>query len=440
MYRFWISIVFSALGSLAALSQINFTGTTQKVIEITPENSTGLNRIYVYDETSPIGVVYTSTTAGSRPTWYRFSSSGGGFADIVQDIQYNGQSSSLQNPGSDCGYIIEDGSDRFYFWIINYSDYYFNISNVSFPDEQDCGTATLDIVADCRPITYYSITGVPMQLSREIQVSYSTLEWDNEQQVYNSIETGTTEETLGTRLVVPAPYCNTVFVLSGDRFLNEWGKGIVFETDLYETKSIDVRTVAEQSLREVDNEQQEETTNSLGGSAPVSIEFNAYCTDAVTHKEWQVSRDPEFDSIDFRFNEESISQTFTEDGTTYVRFVGSNEDASCVVTGESYEVTIGESALDCPNAFSPNASEGINDEWKVSYKSIVSFSCHIFDRYGNKMCSFTDPSMGWDGKYKGKFVRPGVYYYVIQAEGADGKVYNMKGDINILKSSNNNEQ
>ena len=88
--------------------------------------------------------------------------------------------------------------------------------------------------------------------------------------------------------------------------------------------------------------------------------------------------------------------------------------------------------LRCPNAFSPGATPGINDEWKVVYKSIVSFECYIFNRWGEKMCEFHDPSQGWDGKYGGKVVPAGVYYYVIKAVGSDGRKYNLSGDINIL--------
>ena len=33
------------------------------------------------------------------------------------------------------------------------------------------------------------------------------------------------------------------------------------------------------------------------------------------------------------------------------------------------------------------------------------------------MCSFNNPADGWDGKYKGKVVPSGVYYYVIKAKG-----------------------
>ena len=48
------------------------------------------------------------------------------------------------------------------------------------------------------------------------------------------------------------------------------------------------------------------------------------------------------------------------------------------------------------------------------------------------MVSLTSPSQGWDGKYKGKLVPAGAYFYVIKAIGADGKKYELSGDINII--------
>ena len=59
-------------------------------------------------------------------------------------------------------------------------------------------------------------------------------------------------------------------------------------------------------------------------------------------------------------------------------------------------------------------------------------TCYIFNRWGEKMAEFHDPAQGWDGRYKGKIVPAGVYYYVIKARGSDGKDYNLSGDINIL--------
>ena len=68
-----------------------------------------------------------------------------------------------------------------------------------------------------------------------------------------------------------------------------------------------------------------------------------------------------------------------------------------------------------------------------SNKSIISFECHIFNRWGQQMAHLTDPSQGWDGKSNGKTVPAGVYFYVIRAEGADGKQYKLSGDINVVK-------
>ena len=120
-----------------------------------------------------------------------------------------------------------------------------------------------------------------------------------------------------------------------------------------------------------------------------------------------------------------------------MRFMANNAAGSCEYLGDTYTVAIGESRLECPNAFSPGTSEGVNDEWKVSYRSIISFDCQIFNRWGQKMATLTDPSQGWDGKYNGKFVKSGVYFYVIKATGSDGKEYKLSGDINIISSRQN---
>ena len=78
-------------------------------------------------------------------------------------------------------------------------------------------------------------------------------------------------------------------------------------------------------------------------------------------------------------------------------------------------------------------------------ESLIDFDCHIFNKWGTELFSTTDPSIGWDGKYRGKYVPAGTYYYVIRAEGSDGKKYKLSGDINIIgyhggSSSSDSEQ
>ena len=71
----------------------------------------------------------------------------------------------------------------------------------------------------------------------------------------------------------------------------------------------------------------------------------------------------------------------------------------------------------------------------MSYRSIVSFECQIFNRWGKRLATLTHPSQGWDGKAGGKVVPSGVYFYAIKARGADGKDYKLSGDINVIGSS-----
>jgi len=104
----------------------------------------------------------------------------------------------------------------------------------------------------------------------------------------------------------------------------------------------------------------------------------------------------------------------------------------------SISITIAESKLEMPNAFSPNG-DGINDVYKAKngWKSIVKFEAAIYNRWGQKLYSWTDPAGGWDGKFNGKDVKQGVYYVMVKAEGADGKKYNIKRDVNLLRGFTN---
>ena len=39
-----------------------------------------------------------------------------------------------------------------------------------------------------------------------------------------------------------------------------------------------------------------------------------------------------------------------------------------------------------------------------------------------------------DGKFNGQDVKEGVYFVLVNAKGADGKVFNIKKDVNLLRS------
>lgn len=415
-----------------AQSKVIWDGLTDKAIEVAPSSASGLDAVWVL---SSVDGVSLAVESASRPQWYKYSNLGGGYAEEVTDVSWDNGYSMIGSLEGDMGYIVEhpDGR-RECFWIVDYSRHPFSINSISESTERDCGRMALDVSGEGAEMVYYGINGRRFVIDREIKIRYSTLVPDEEQFAFVQIHKEESFTHMSSPMRVESCLCPTTFLMSGDRFLREWGIEVEVESPLYDPYSVNAMVKAEQSGEIADNEVQtgDSSGSMLGGSAPSTIQFEAVVSDAAIFREWQFSRYPGFDDIDLRISDLSFSHTFTEEGMNYVRFVCANSDGSCQYESESYTVNIGASMLRCPNAFSPGNADGVNDEWKVSYSSIIDFKCSIFDRYGRKMVSLTSPSQGWDGKYKGKLVPAGAYFYVIKAIGADGKKYELSGDINII--------
>ncbi len=91
------------------------------------------------------------------------------------------------------------------------------------------------------------------------------------------------------------------------------------------------------------------------------------------------------------------------------------------------------SSFFAPNVFSPNG-DAINDVFKFSTKNMAKLNCKIFNRWGNLIYELTTVDAVWNGRTKsGSECSPGVYYYVVTAEGDEGKKYNEKGFVQLLR-------
>lgn len=434
--KFVYILMGCAVAVSASAQSLTFQGNSLRVLEETPEKSTGLEKIYVLYSTQGVTVSYTSTS-GNKIQWMQYGNLGGGHAEDVTSSQ-SGKVSTLSALEGDKGYIVKDGDRQYCFWIVDYSQHRLKLSSVTASKEQECGVSVIDVTGSGDPIRYFTINGQQKTLDQGISVEYNTQEWSDRMENFQQVATSSSFESLQpTYRLTPPNYCVTRFKVSGDKFLRAWNWEESVESVIVGPTSVDARTFAitDSSVLESDsgsNQIGAGDTDGLGGSAPCNIFFQAYVTDGVIHNEWQLTDDPSFENIDFRFTTQDLDYTFLDEGTHYVRYIGSNADGSCEYYGETYEITIGESQLLIPNAFSPN-DDGVNDEWKVAYRSLLTFDCHIFDRNGHQVCHLTSPDQGWDGKVGGKSVKSGVFYYVIQATGTDGKKYNKSGDINIVK-------
>lgn len=181
--------------------------------------------------------------------------------------------------------------------------------------------------------------------------------------------------------------------------------------------------------------------DSYSGSAPLQVHFLADATpeDYTGYYEWRFYLEGQQDKPYLIRYEQETDYTFTSAGShrvqLYAKFTKGND---IVEFGEEdispFAISISESKLEFPNAFSPNG-DGINDIYKAKsgYQSIVEFDAYIFNRWGVKLYEWHDPAGGWDGKYKGKDVAQGVYYCLVKAKGADGRIFNFKKDVNLLR-------
>ena len=185
----------------------------------------------------------------------------------------------------------------------------------------------------------------------------------------------------------------------------------------------------------VDGEMRETTDMIVDEQAPLEVTFKANPTDEPDDivYEWRFSRNDESQPYVTRHEENTVF-VFDESGRfTVSLFVHSSKDEGAEPVA-TITVSIADSFLEMPNAFSPNG-DGINDIYKAkaNHKSIVEFHAYIFNRWGKKIFEWTDINSGWDGTWNGKQVKDGTYFVLVKAKGADGRKYNIKKDVNILR-------
>ena len=171
-------------------------------------------------------------------------------------------------------------------------------------------------------------------------------------------------------------------------------------------------------------------TGEINGDAPLHVRFMSYAEslEAGSSLEWHFIHVGADGTREITRYEQNTEFDFRESGTT-----------------TAITVIISDSHLEMPNAFSPNddgynniyGAKGVcNPESTGRYRSIVEFHAYIFNRWGQKLYEWTDISSGWDGTYNGSPVKDGVYYVLVNARGADGKVYNIRKDVNLIRNFN----
>lgn len=166
------------------------------------------------------------------------------------------------------------------------------------------------------------------------------------------------------------------------------------------------------------------TTDNEENTAPMTVNFYDQSIGATTRLFTM------YNPVQATYNH-NFSYTYNEPGTYHVMLNVANADGCTDSTRVVIEVKP-TSAIYLPNAFTPNG-DGLNEVFKAVGHDIVEFEASIFDRWGNLVYRWNEMNGGWDGTYKGELVQEDVYVWVVNARGIDGKHYQPKGQVSVVR-------
>ncbi|MDR0413015.1 MAG: gliding motility-associated C-terminal domain-containing protein [Dysgonamonadaceae bacterium] len=432
-----IVLILSFFGLVPVFSQYVVTGGTGQPL-LAEENTAHNIQVYLLNGLDGAEISYTSTGTEAHQ-WSRYNRKAGEAEPVA--CRQTGNTSTISGLSDGFGYFVGDpvSSQTAYVWIIDYSKYVPVFSSFSFQEADDrCEFLKLLAGVEARPMDYFTGSGVRMGLQRTWHLLYDNLEWSPEDGLF--APAGADRLLRGTlsEIIIDAPLQSTSFTLKGDAYAEHFGLGREATTPVYEAIALEAHSSA--TVYKPDGTTEEFPAGSdIRTPAPVEIRFEAVANEPVAALYiWKITKfNPATgDSTAIvRYTGKSVTYKFEDSGIFTAQLEVINAQASCSDLSQVFKVYIEDSSLKLPNVFSPGSSIGSNDEYRVSYKSLISFKASIFNRWGNLLFRWTDPAKGWDGRVNGKYVPTGVYFIIVEAKGADGKSYKLSKDINVLRSA-----
>ena len=370
--------------------------------------------------------------------WYRLP-------DTVHAVQNN---TDYLYPEHGAGYMLKKGNLREYFWVFDYTQLRADVHAIEATPS--CDNTVLTLTGAVPAMQYENRYGQSKTYPRQCSVSYMNAQWskDSEQWVDSAV---VEQVAFKDVITVGATPVATAFTIR-DALLDSLGlvedtlvSPVIEPIALKSNPLAVVTTRPNEKSNEVDRPVDPETL--INRSAPLEVYFRSNALNSEYYK-WDLYKGT--DKILSRAEAEH-RYTFMEPGAYRAVVAISNDD--CQLDSVEFTINVSESMLAVPNTFTPNG-DGVNDEFRVSYRSLKEFHCWVYNRWGHLVYQWTDPAKGWDGNIGGKPAAEGAYYYVIRALGTDAEsdyiskpkytkkvkkqeqligVYQLSGDINLLR-------
>lgn len=357
-------------------------------------------------------------------TWEKYNPASGNFDFILSE---NAVSSSLTGL-ADGGYRVrfnESGRDYvFRAWVINSW-----IKAAGAVAESNCESFQLHGLASGPQYRYYDLSSKqPVTINPAYQYS-----WLTDNKIIASIQ---------DYMVSPPPSKNTNYRLE----VNDRTGCNHFYDLTYES------IVAKSSFSwSTDQKADPQFSNP---EAPVKIEFHNESENADVDKyEWYLYKSREDienqssvggkkDSTLIKIYDENPVYTYENSGMYKVKLIAAKETANFTCRDTFYlkdYIVVDTSLVKVSPVFTPNG-DGVNDVLIIKTRSLKSLNFQIFNRWGNSVHHFNKNDYipedseiaAWNGRINDKIASPGVYFYVVDAQGRDGKHRKKKGFIQLI--------
>ncbi|MCC7297900.1 MAG: gliding motility-associated C-terminal domain-containing protein [Bacteroidia bacterium] len=143
--------------------------------------------------------------------------------------------------------------------------------------------------------------------------------------------------------------------------------------------------------------------------------------------QWTWSPEPGISAVG-----KSYSYLYPRTGWVNTSLIVSNANGCLDTSYKSIELLSGQYGW-VPSSFSPNG-DGRNDFFKIEGLSAVNeFELIVYNRWGEKIFSTTNPEEGWNGDYMGSPALTGVYAYRINLIFFTGKRQAIHGEVTLLR-------
>ena len=136
---------------------------------------------------------------------------------------------------------------------------------------------------------------------------------------------------------------------------------------------------------------------------------------------------------------DTCQSTFVKPLTTTTYTIIVTDEDGCEAEDEVTIFVNAERPVYIPNVFTPN-NDGINDKFNIStdISAAEVELMRVYDRWGamvyeGRTFPPNNPNYGWDGKFRGLNLNPGVFAYYIVVRFIDDKSFPYEGDISLLR-------